>query len=216
MIFYALSGLINGLTSTVFGLFVYFKHKTNPVNRSYGLLSLSIAVWGYSYFLWQISKTPSGALFWVRGLTIGSIFIPAFFLNFILCFLRIQKEHKKAIRLAFASSVLFSFFYASSLLVKNIGPKLIFKFWPEAGVLYSVFLVFFFACVLYAWSMMFTVYKKSTGRGYTKNQIKLVFFASILGFIGGSTNYPLWYNMPVLPAGTVLVERQCQEQYSLR
>ena len=205
MIFYALSGLINGLTSTIFGLFVYLKHKRNPVNRSYGLLSLGIAVLGYSYFFWQISRTPHEALFWLRWLTVGSIFIPSFFLNFIFTFLRIQKERRKTINLVFLSSVFFSFFYASPLLIKDIGPKLIFRFWPEAGALYSVFLVFFFACVIYACYMMFSVYRKSAGTGYIKNQLKLMLFASLLGFIGGSTNYPLWYNFPVLPAGTILV-----------
>ncbi|KPK96556.1 MAG: hypothetical protein AMJ95_13575 [Omnitrophica WOR_2 bacterium SM23_72] len=205
MIFYALSGLINGLTSTIFGLFVYFKHKKNPVNRSYGLLSLGIAVWGYSYFFWQISRNAQEALFWLRWLTVGSIFIPTFFLNFILTFLRIQKERRKTIYFAFLFSVFFSFFYASPLLIKGIGPKLIFKFWPEAGALYSLFLVFFFACVLYACYMLFSAYRKSSGTGYIKNQIKLMLFASLIGFVGGSTNYPLWYNFPFLPVGTILV-----------
>ncbi|MBI4309564.1 MAG: GAF domain-containing sensor histidine kinase [Candidatus Omnitrophica bacterium] len=41
--------------------------------------------------------------------------------------------------------------------------------------------------------------------GIARNQIKYVFLGTVIGFIGGSTNYPLWYGIPILPVGNVLV-----------
>jgi two-component system nitrogen regulation sensor histidine kinase GlnL len=57
--------------------------------------------------------------------------------------------------------------------------------------------------VLYPWYLIIKNYQALTES--KQNQIKYVFVASLIGFIGGATNYPLWYNIPVLPVGTLLV-----------
>jgi len=41
--------------------------------------------------------------------------------------------------------------------------------------------------------------------GYKRNQIKYILLASIVGFGGGATNYPLIYNIPIFPFGHYLV-----------
>jgi len=199
MTFYSLSALFNFITSIILGLFVFFKNKKGPINRSYGLLSLSIAFWSGSYFLWQISKQYSEALLWYQLLSIGAIFIPVFYLYFILCLLNKQKEHRVTISFCLIFSMILTPFVFTNLFIKKFGPKFSFPFWADAGILYSVFLLFFFACVLYAVYLMLKVYRKSVGTEYRRVQIRYVLIASIVGFLGGSTNYPLWYNIQIQP-----------------
>ncbi len=50
MSFYALSGLINAITATSLGLLVYFKNRKGGVNQTFGLFSLSVSAWSWSYF----------------------------------------------------------------------------------------------------------------------------------------------------------------------
>jgi len=49
MSFFALSGLINAITSTLLGFFVFAKKKSN-INVSFSLFALSVAFWSYAYF----------------------------------------------------------------------------------------------------------------------------------------------------------------------
>ncbi|MBU2257644.1 MAG: hypothetical protein KJ926_00820, partial [Candidatus Omnitrophica bacterium] len=201
--FTAVSGLLNGITCILMGAFVYFKNRSAEVNKSYSLLSLGLAVWSFSYFFWQISNDRQSAMFWVRLLTVGSILIPSFYLNFILSLLKLGDKRKKIFITAFLSSLIFIPFCFNNLLIRDLKPKLGFKFWPDAGTLYLPFLVFFFLCVIYSCYLIIKRFKKLSSVG--QNQIKYVFIASVAGFLGGSTNYPLWYNIPIPPIGNFLV-----------
>ena len=86
MLFYATAALINAIASTILGLFIYFKNKKEILNRTFALFCLSIAVWSYAYFLWQISTTSETALFWSKALMVGAIFLPVTYFHFITVF----------------------------------------------------------------------------------------------------------------------------------
>ena len=49
------------------------------------------------------------------------------------------------------------------------------------------------------------VLKYKTFTGNKRNQIKYILMGTIIGYIGGSTNYPLWYKIPIPPLGNCLV-----------
>jgi len=117
MTFYALSALINGLASSALGIFVYFTHRKGVVNRYYGLVTIFIGIWSYSYFLWQISPQESDALFWSRILMVGAIFIPNTYLHFVLSFLGLHKEKKK--------TLVFNYILALLFFILNFTPLMI-------------------------------------------------------------------------------------------
>lgn len=203
MNFYGLSGLVNGITATLLGLFVYFKNRRETVNRSFGLFGLSVAVWGYSYFLYQMVTNKIAALFWCRALMAGAIFIPACFLYFVLSLLNILQEKKRILISAYLFSFIFLVLDFTPLFVKDVSPRLSFPYWPEAGITFIPFLLMFFGYVVYAWYLM---YKEcQTTEGIKRNQIKYVLIGTVIGFLGGSTNYPLWYGIPIYPFGTCLI-----------
>ena len=78
-----------------------------------------------------------------------------------------------------------------------------FKFWPKAGILFSVFLPIWVFIVLYGVYYIIKAYKHSAGT--EKDRLRYVLIATLIGWGGGATNYPLWYGIPILPVGNILV-----------
>ena len=204
MTFFALSALINVVTSSTLGIFVYLKNKKGAVNITYGLTTVCIAFWSYSYFFWQISIEATKALFWCRALMIGAIFLPIAYLHFILTLLGLGKENKKVLILDYIIGFVFFILNFTPFFVTGVSPKLFFRYWPDAGITYLPFLFLtYFNCITYAIVLMVREYKKAIG--IKRNQIKYLLLGAFLGFGGGATNYPLWYNIPIPPVGNILV-----------
>jgi signal transduction histidine kinase len=203
MDFYALSALVNGISSSALGIFVYFKNRNKIVNKYYGLTTVFIGIWSYSYFFWQISPQEIQALFWCRMLMIGAIFIPPTYLHFVLSLLDLNVAKKRVLYVCYFFSLVFFILNFSTLFVKGVSRKQSFSYWPDAGIAYAPFLLLYVLCIIYAVVIMWQAQKKSSG--IKKAQIRYVILGAFLGFGGGATNYPLWFNIPILPVGNILV-----------
>ncbi|KKS67696.1 MAG: hypothetical protein UV36_C0004G0021, partial [Parcubacteria group bacterium GW2011_GWC2_42_6] len=204
MSFFAIAALINAITSLILGVFVLFK-KRSRLNLAFSFFGLSVAFWSLSYFLWQIADNASDALFWCKVLTVWSVFIPLFYYRFTLIYLEIhsKKYNKFILYFSYLLAAFFVFISPGSLLVREVSERLIFKFWPVAGSLYWLFLTMFFGLAGYSVALFIKYYRSSLG--INKQQIKFLLLGTGLGFLGGSTNFLLWYNIPILPLGNILV-----------
>jgi signal transduction histidine kinase len=197
--FYALTGLINGIVATTLGLFIYSRSKRSLTNQTFGLFCLSVSVWSYSYFLWQISITEGAALFWSRGLMAGAIFITVSYFHFILSFLKKVEEQKKVLIFGYLASIFFFLANFTSYFIKGVSPKLGFPYWPDPGILYHPFLVLW---IFYAaYSVYLLVRQFPTATRVFKHQIKYILVGTVVGYLGGITNYFLWYDFPIPPIG---------------
>ncbi len=203
MIYYPLSALINAITSTLVFSIVIIRNPKSQLNRSFSYFAFSVAFWSYCYFLWQISNNANIALFWCRVLMAGAIFIPSTFLHFSITLIGQYKKYLKVIAFWYIVSIFFLLLDFTPLFIKDIRPRLSFPYWPTAGITYAPFLIMFIGLTIYAHVLMYKSYKKLSG--FKRNQIKYVFLGTAIGFIGGSTNYPLWYDIPVLPIGNAFV-----------
>jgi len=201
--YFPYSGLANALTSTILGIFVLSRNYKSPTNRSFFYFAFSVAFWSYCYFLWQISKSPINALFWCRTLMAGAIFIPSAFLHFCINLIGERKKYLKIVIFWYAISFLFLLSDFTPLFVRDVRPRMIFSNWPTAGVAFAPFLMMFIGLTLYAHVLLYRAYSGLSG--HKRNQIKYVFLGTAIGFIGGSTNYPLWYDINILPVGNILV-----------
>jgi len=203
MNFYALGALINGISSSALGILVYFKNRKGPVNIYYGLTTICIGLWSYGYFFWQIANNEYSALFWCRVLMAGAIFIPPIYMHFVLALLGLHEQKKRIIFPAYILGSIFFLLNFTPLFVNSVSPKLYFEYWPNAGITYLPFLFFYAFCVIYAILIMFKEQKRSSG--IKRAQIKYVILGAFLGFGGGLTNYPLWYDINILPIGNIMV-----------
>ena len=141
MEFYAITALINAIVSSILGPFVYFKGRKQLINQIFALFCLTVAIWSYSYFIWQISTTPQAALFWSRALMAGAIFIPVVYCHFILALIKQIKKYKKYLIFGYLIFTLFFLANFTPLFVKSVTPQLNFLFWPNPGILYHPFLL---------------------------------------------------------------------------
>ncbi|MDD5069777.1 MAG: histidine kinase N-terminal 7TM domain-containing protein [Candidatus Omnitrophica bacterium] len=200
---YAVSGLINAVLVSVLGVFVYRKSAVRNLNRKYAVFCFLVAFWSYSYSFWQNSTTSEAALFWCRSLMAGAIFIPLAFFHFIVSFLNVYQEKKKALKFGYIIFIFFLFLDFTPLFIKGVSPKLSFDFWPYPGIAFTPFILIWLGYCFYPCFLLFKAYKGSSG--LKRNQIKYLLLGILVGYTSGSTNYFLWYNIPVLPFGNFIV-----------
>lgn len=204
MEFYAYSGLFNGIIAMSLGALVISYGWRDKINKVYFLLAASTALWGFGYWLWLNSTSIDSALFWIRIASIGSLFIPISYFHWVSLVLGIAHDKKKIIRASYLISIIFLLFSFSDFFISGVQQKLFFDFWPNPGILYSLYLAFiYFGLFSYAIYLLFKKYKLSAN--HKKSKILYIILGSIAGFGGGATNFFLWYDIAIPPYGNFLV-----------
>lgn len=202
--FFSASGFFNGTLALILGLLVFFRDRRNPVYKTFLLLNISIAVWSFGYWQWLLQTDYNSAIFWIRVLTVGSIFIPITFFQWVETMLGKQHRRKKLLFIGYLLTIFFVLISSSEYFVKTVNPAFYFPFWPKAGFLYTVFLgVSFIGFTFLSLWELFHAYKRSFG--LVRLQLKLVLIGFTIGFLGGSTNFLLWYDIPFPPVGNIFV-----------
>ena len=200
---YAVSALLNGLAATLLGGFVVSRGLSDPRHRTFGMYCFSIAIWGFFYCGWQLAETASSALIWVRICMMGAIFIPVTYFHHVLVLLD-QVAHYRRILLGFylvAGTFLLTDF--TPLFIQTVESKLSFPFWPIPGMAFHLFLLWFTGTVGFTMYLLGKAYRTSTGN--RQQQYLYLLFGSVIGYVGGATNFPLWYDIPILPLGTIAI-----------
>ena len=200
-LYFSISGLLNAFTIGILGLFVFLKTKTKAA-RVFFLMCLAGFVWSCAYIFWPLAENKEDALFWFQVLHIGSIFVSVFYLNFVTLFLDLYKKFKKLIILGYVLAFFFSSSVFSPWFIKDMVPKFSMKYWANPGILYHFYLIMFFGYMIFASYLLVAHYKKTTGA--KRGQIKYILLGTIIAYIGGSTNYPLWYDINFPPYGNIL------------
>jgi len=202
---YAISALINAITSLTLGLFVFFKTKRNAVNKTFILLSSAVFIWSVFYFLWQNSNDYASALLYTKLLSLGSTLIPIFYLHWVLSFLEIKDRGSNFILfLGYALTSVFLLFSFSPFYIKDVEEALTFNFWPKAGLLYTIYILFSYVGLV-GYGLVRLVKSHFDNVGLKRYQIRYVIFGTVIGFLGGASNFFLWYDIRVLPLGNVVI-----------
>ena len=87
------------------------------------------------------------------------------------------------------------------ILWRDVKPISVFPFWPQPGPLFHIFLVWWVGVALYACYLLGLAYRRE--KGIRKKQFFNLLLASGVAYLGGSTNFPLWYGIEILPYGTI-------------
>lgn len=136
------------------------------------------------------------ALMYMRLAMMPCYAIPFAFLWFVLNLVGVARKRWWLI-FAIGIPLIFMIFGFSSLMITDMVPKLEFKFWPVPGPLMHFYIVFFFAIVVLSCGILIRGYMRSAG--IQKWQIKWVALSLLPGWLGGATNWCLWYDVPVPP-----------------
>jgi len=198
MDFYIISSFINGIVAIIFGWIIFSKNWKNTTNITFLLMSISVAFWSFSYCEWLSMSTVPEALFWSRMLNLGATFIPIFYLHWVLSILNMAKEKKILLGLGYVVTFLFAFFSFSPLYIKGVMEVSSFLFWPQAGPLYILFLIFgYYSMTIYGLYRLVVARKEA--KGEKTHQIDYVILGSLFGFGGGATNFPLMFGIGFFP-----------------
>lgn len=202
---FAISGVINALVAIGFGFLVILKNWREKVNWLFFLMTVSLFVWGAGYWQWQLADNYTDALFWIRVLSIGSLFIPIFFFHWITKFLNKTNSTWFFTAVVYLVSIVITFFFSSDIFIPTVREKMFFLFWPDAGPLYSFYLfIIYIGLVITSIYLLIKAYRTERAED-KRGQILYIIVGAILGFGGGLSNFFLWYNIPIPPYGTFLV-----------
>ena len=145
------------------------------------------------------------ALLWVRIAQVGVFFIPTTFIHFIVCLLDL-KVKRSILAIGYTISFLFASLCPTSLMIADAVPRFFMHHYATPGLVYPVAVLYFFVCVIYGLYHLYRAYASSTGT--KRNQMKYLFYSSLMGYVGGGANFLPVFNVyiPFLhPFGTYAV-----------
>lgn len=196
-----LSSLLNFLAAGVLGFAVVVRGRRDSLNLRFGVFAFTIGSWSAAYFFWQLSSDAVAALFFARVLMVFASFLPVAFLHFIieLC----GETRRWHIRGGYGLAAVLAALSFTPLMVDRVEPTMAFPHWPKAGPVYWVYLLSFLLATIEAGRLLITHQRHASGMRAT--QLRNILLASIVGFGGGATNFPLWYDVPLPPLGNLLI-----------
>ena len=199
----AFSALVNALAAAGLGMFVYFRDPAAARNRIYGLYCLSIAFWSMFYCGWQLAESKDLALSLLRLVMAGASLIPILYFHHTVTFLDIAARHDRALKVGYGLAGFFLLADTTPWLVAEVHPAMSFSFWPVPGPFFHPFLAYFLWYVIYATSLVGVALRDANG--IRSHQYGSMLAATVIRNECGATNFPLWYGVPLLPYGTVLI-----------
>ncbi len=202
MNYFAIVSVFNGLFALVAGLYVLYKNPKNPVYSGFAWFALTAALWAIFYAVWQVQQQKDWALFFMRLVMLPCYFIPFSFSWFVLTLLE-DERRKNYLPFCIGVPTLFAILNYTPLTIKDVGPRLYFPYWPIPGPLMHIYVFLFFVVLFYSFYRLFQGWLRATGS--RRWQLKWVTITTVCIWTGGSTNWFLWYNIPIPPIPNVFV-----------
>ncbi len=203
MTYLGFSGLINFITCIFLGIFVLLRNPRGVKNRTYFFLNSSVALYSIGYYIWQLCSDENYALLWFKVLVIGIILINVTYLHFVFAFIGILKKKRIELGVYYFINFIFILLNIRSLLYSSIEPRYSLGFWPNPTLFFNIYLIFWFWQCLYGFMWLIKGLKLFSG--IKREQIKYFTFAAIIGFVGGATNWPMWYRIYFPPYLNILI-----------
>lgn len=204
---FTISYLFTGVLLFVLAIFVYCKNRAQELNRAFAIYSLAIAWWSFFSVFMINAPTERIGTFWDRICLMGVVFIPTGFLHFTFTLLQLRAKYRNLIKAGYCISIIFFISNFTPYFVQKTEPKYVANYFTVPGILYYIFLVYFLAAATFCIYLFYKNLKAAPPGSRYKHQLLYVFWASILGYIGGSLNYNLVLSIPpygIVPFGNYL------------
>ncbi len=205
---YVTAFLVTAATHCVLAVFIYLKGRKRLTNVTYALYSLAISWWSSLEVLAITAADARTALFWWRLNHVGVIFIPIFFVHFVMSVLDppLQRKRRPFIRAVYLFGILCLLLNASPLFIREVVPKFSFRYFINPGTVYPVFFVFWVGLAVYGLIELFKVYVSSSGA--KRNQLTYFYWSMFIAYLGGAPNFLPTFNIEipsVMPFGTYAI-----------
>ena len=195
------TSFLNCAGTLLLGVSVIAAGRRNPRNLLLSLLLFSIALWSSFYWLWRVAISPERALLYCQLLMAAALFIPVTLTHFLA---RLTGRSRPVVIVAgYGLAVLFCIGDLAGYVVARVDLTEAYGWWPKAGPLFAAMLVFFAMWTSYSWWLAWQGVRH--GDTPEARQLRYIVAAVVIGFIGGATNFPLWFDIPIPPVGNGLV-----------
>lgn len=171
------------------GIFSLYTNPKSRVVQVWFLMSMAVAVWSSGYLLTSLQADQSSAFQTLRILYLGACFIPVLYFHFVTAFLFRNGRQKTLIIVGYALAVIFALLVlASNYIIK--GARYLDGFGHYEDISYPGFLFFLAYFVFFVGlAIIFLVIDHRRNGGVRRRQIFYILLASLIGFIGGATNF---------------------------
>lgn len=205
MSFLGFSGLFCAVTSILLGIFVYTRNRTGKQNQAYFWLSFGVFIYGLPYYLWQTADNVILATIYFKFLIAGIIVLNLFYLMYVFTMLDIINTKRVFLFLNIMLCCVFLYLNYCSLFYKSFTLRPGFGYWPTATLLTSIYILFWHFQAGYGLHCMVKTLQQDIPM-LKRQQIKYFALAAAIGYLGGSSNWPMWYGkFPYLPYLNILI-----------
>ena len=177
------------------------------VHYLWALFNLSVAVWGFGAFKVGVTLDRSEAWLWWKINHLGVIWMPVFILHAVLVLCNIRK--KMLLRFAYLQGVCFSLLDIFTQSLFFGGLRLVFNsfYYATTGPFYHPFFGTWLFLVIYAHLLVFLRYHSS--QGILRKRLLYFLGGTLVGFVGGVTNFLPGYGIDIYPYGNFTIPLYC-------
>ena len=198
---FALTCFLTGIIAGGTGLFVYLEEKKQKINQIWFFFNLAIAIWSVGLGGTFVVNNPTTALLSQKILYIGTIFIPILFFQFCVTLIEKEEKFRNLFKINYFLAIIFlSSLFIGSSFIKYVKPRTLFDYWPiEVGWLYYPFLLWFCFNVIYSFILLRQEIRKKELDPIKLKQVSIIYYGTLIGFIAGSANFLLDFNIVFPP-----------------
>lgn len=158
---FAFLSLLTAIANIALGLFILHRNHGQLLNRLFFLFTLFLFLWGLGEFFLRSVVTIQEGLFWIWFIGLGSVFIPAIFLHFIITFVE-RPIRPWVVGIIYGSATVFFILrQATPLLISGVE----FYSWGFSGVsgpLFPLYAIYYLGFLVTALFLTFPIHKKNT------------------------------------------------------
>jgi len=206
---FAISALFTAISTFSLAVFVLSRNFKNRLYQIFAFYSFSIGLWSSFVSIHGFTTDEFTSLIAAHLLHIGAALIPITFVHFTFIFLgnKVLESKKTFLKISYILASFFIVLSFTPLIVNRVAPRYGVPFLMYPGsFLYHLFVLYFTIYVCYGLYRLFNEYIHSTGTRH--NQMRYLFWSSLLGYIGGVDNFLIIYDInlfPLYPYGTYAV-----------
>lgn len=178
------------------------KRDKKPLHYAFALYSLAIALWaGFAAIGVNVPSSDRFSIWWIRFCNLFALFVPPLFLTFLVTFIKKEKRtYAWLLRVSYVVAFLLIVANFTPLIVKAVGPVSSLKSWVIRGPLYDLETLCFIISVVVGMIILYRAMREPTTDAVFKKQVSFLFWATLVGYLGGTPNYLLSYQkeIPIL------------------
>jgi len=200
--YFGITSLINGVFALGAAIYLIIYKRKTPVCLNFAGFALATGLWATFYAIWLFQSDEAAALFSIRLAMCASNFIPFLFLIYVCTLSEIKLPKPITLGLYIIPCLLAAVSF-TPWMIHKVEPRMFFPYWPLPGIIMHCYVFMFSVIIAIALTLLFIEYLRA--QSIRRWQIKWVLVASAIGFLGGMTNWFLWYDIEIPPIWNFLV-----------